>query len=54
MVNGFKETEKTQRRGEFVVDGLFEDGEEFGKCALEGLARALGVGETKDGGSEGA
>lgn len=54
MVNSFKEPKQPQRRGEFVIDGLFEDGEEFGKCALEGLACALGVGETKDGGGKGA
>lgn len=54
VVDGFKETEQAERGGEFVVDGLFENGEEFGKSALESLARALRVGEAKDGGGEGA
>lgn len=40
-VDGFEEGEEGEGVLQFRVDRFFEDGEEFGECALEGLPRAL-------------
>lgn len=47
-VDGFEKTKQGEGVCEFRVDGFFEDGEEFGEGALEGLTGALLGGEAED------